>query len=100
MKSFFVKDNSAVGTQVVAALAYAISPLVSPGGTLILPIAGVGLMFGALAIFLVFGGAVGELIYATGDPEVKGFSRLLAREVTGMAERSGSEQSRDETSDV
>jgi glycosyltransferase involved in cell wall biosynthesis len=84
----------------VAALAYAMSPLVSPGGTLILPMAGVGLMFGALAIFLVFGGAVGELIYATGDLEVKGFSGLLAREVNGVPARSGSEQEINETSDV
>jgi len=64
------------------ALSVSVVPLFSPEGTLILPMAGVGVMLGALAMFLVMGGAVGELIYATGDIDLTEFSRLLASERT------------------
>jgi glycosyltransferase involved in cell wall biosynthesis len=67
------------------ALGMSVAPLFSPEGTLILPMAGVGLMLGALAMFLVMGGAVGELIYATGDIDLTEYSRLLASERTQTA---------------
>ncbi len=63
-------------------LAYSIAPLMTPAGTIVLPIAGVGIMFAALAMFLVLGGAVGELIYASGNIDLTEYSRLLASERT------------------
>lgn len=63
-------------------------PLFSNGGTLGLPLAGTGVLFGALAFFLFMGGAVGELIYATGNVDLSEYSRLLAvvREGPGAGE--------------
>lgn len=62
----------------IAAIVAAVAPLFSPGGALILPFAGTGVLFGALALFLIMGGAVGELIYATGNVDLTEYSRLLA----------------------
>jgi glycosyltransferase involved in cell wall biosynthesis len=65
---------------IVSAIAIiaSILPLFTPSGTLILPIAGAGVLFGALALFLIMGGAVGELIYTTGNVDLSEYSRLLA----------------------
>jgi hypothetical protein len=60
------------------ALILAVAPLFSPGGALILPYAGIGVMFEALAFFLVLGGAIGELVYVTGSVDLSEYSRLLA----------------------
>lgn len=60
-----------------AALIAAVMPLLTPGGELALPFAGTGLLFGALAFFLVMGGAVSELVYKTGDADLSSFSRFL-----------------------
>ena len=62
----------------MAALVAAVLPLFDPGGRLALPFAGTGLLFGALAFFLVMGGAVSELVYKTGDSDLSAFSRFLA----------------------
>jgi hypothetical protein len=62
----------------MAALVAAVLPLFDPGGRLALPFAGTGLLFGALAFFLVMGGAVSELVYKTGDADLTAFSRFLA----------------------
>jgi glycosyltransferase involved in cell wall biosynthesis len=62
----------------IATLVAAILPLFSPGGEIVLPFAGTGLLFGALAFFLVMGGAVSELVYKTGDADLSSFSRFLA----------------------
>jgi glycosyltransferase involved in cell wall biosynthesis len=62
----------------VAALVAAVLPLFRPDGQLILPFAGTGLLFGALAFFLVLGGAVGELVYATGNVDLTRYSRISA----------------------
>ena len=62
----------------LAAIAAAVMPLFSAGGSLVLPYAGTGVLFGAVAIFLVMSGAVGELIYATGNVDLSAYSRLLA----------------------
>jgi glycosyltransferase involved in cell wall biosynthesis len=55
-----------------------VAPLFSAEGTLLLPLAGTGVLFGALSLFLVMGGAVGELIYTTGNVDLSEYSRLLA----------------------
>ena len=62
----------------IVSLAAAIVPLFQPEGTLALPFAGTGVLLGALAFFLIMGGAVAELIYATGDVDLAEYSRLLA----------------------
>jgi glycosyltransferase involved in cell wall biosynthesis len=62
----------------IAALIAAVMPLFETGGELALPFAGTGLLFGALAFFLVMGGAVSELVYKTGDADLTSFSRFLA----------------------
>jgi len=62
----------------LVALAAAVMPLFSPDGELILPFAGTGLLFGALAFFLLLGGAVGELVYATGNVDLTRYSRISA----------------------
>jgi hypothetical protein len=62
----------------MAALVAAVLPLFEPGGQLALPFAGTGLLFGALAFFLVMGGAVSELVFKTGDADLTAFSRVLA----------------------
>jgi len=62
----------------IVALGAAVVPLFDSRGTLNLPFAGTGLLFGALALFLIMGGAIGELVYATGDVDMAGYSRLSA----------------------
>jgi glycosyltransferase involved in cell wall biosynthesis len=47
-----------------------------------LPVAGTGLLFGALGFFLIMGGAVGELVYATSDIDLAKYARMLAVERT------------------
>ena len=69
----------------LAAIIAAILPVLSPGGNLTLPLAGVGILFGALAMSLIMGGAVGELVYATGDIDLSGHSRLLAVQRTAAS---------------
>lgn len=43
-----------------------LTPLLSSGASIVVPFAGTGLLLVALGIFLVLGGAVGELIFSTG----------------------------------
>ena len=62
----------------LVALVAAVRPLFEPEGELALPFAGTGLLFGALAFFLLLGGAVGELVYATGNVDLTKYSRLSA----------------------
>jgi len=47
------------------------------------PIAGAGILFGSLVFFLVLCGALGELIYKTGDINLYLFSALTSEIVTG-----------------
>lgn len=61
------------------ALAYSVAPIFLSNGDLVLPYVGTGILYGALAIFLLLGGAVAELVYATGDIDLSEFSRFLAR---------------------
>ena len=60
------------------AIVVSILPLLAPDGGLVLPLAGVGVLFGALGVSLVMGGAIGELVYATGNIDLSDYSRLLA----------------------
>lgn len=71
----------------VVTLAVAVAPVFSAGGTLSLPFAGTGILLAALAFFLLMGGAVGELIYATGDVDLSDYSRLLAIVRSGLGLR-------------
>jgi glycosyltransferase involved in cell wall biosynthesis len=53
--------------------------LIAGSGRFSIPIAGTGVLFGALAFFLLMGGALGELIYKTGDLKIGQLSSLTAR---------------------
>jgi len=64
------------------AITVSVTPLFLAGGKIILPVAGVGLMFGAVGMFLIMGGAVGELVYVTGNLDLSEYSRLLAADRT------------------
>ncbi len=82
-------------------IALSIAPLFLPGGGIFsLPLAGTGVLFGALALFLIMGGAVGELIYATGDVDLVQYSQLLATERSEVLRVSPSAQSSRELSDA
>lgn len=48
------------------AIVASLMPLFSSDGRIVVPLAGTGVLLGALGIFLVLGGAVGELIFSTG----------------------------------
>jgi glycosyltransferase involved in cell wall biosynthesis len=50
--------------------------LMEPGGSISVPLAGTGVLFGALAIFLVANGVLAELVYKTGDVDVGAMARL------------------------
>jgi len=58
------------------------------------PIAGTGVLFGALAFFLLMGGALSELIYKTGDLRPGQLSSLTSRLLMGKG--SGGSGSRSE----
>ena len=49
------------------------------------PIAGIGILFGALACFLLLGGALGELIYKTGDTRLDRLAFLTVRDFSDDA---------------
>jgi len=68
----------------IIALVVSVLPLVAPDGGLVLPLAGVGVLFGALGMSLIMGGAIGELVYATGNIDLSEYSRLLAVDRTGV----------------
>ena len=56
----------------------AMLPLFAAEGALALPFAGTSVLLAALAFFLVMGGALGELIYATGDTHMSRYSGITA----------------------
>jgi glycosyltransferase involved in cell wall biosynthesis len=60
----------------IAALAASMAPLISGGGTISGPLAGTGVLFGALTVFLIFNGALAELVYRTGDVNLSMMGRL------------------------
>jgi glycosyltransferase involved in cell wall biosynthesis len=60
-------------------LAAGVAPLFGDAATISLPLAGTGVLLGALAIFLIMGGALGELVYETGDVDMSRFAQTTAR---------------------
>jgi glycosyltransferase involved in cell wall biosynthesis len=60
----------------VVCLVAGVQGLLAPGGTISVSLAGTGLLFGALAIFLLANGALAELVYKTGDIDVNALARL------------------------
>jgi hypothetical protein len=64
----------------VALLSFAffIAALTGGGEALSLPFAGTSVLLGALALFLLLGGALGELIYSTGDVDMSHYSGITA----------------------
>ena len=83
----------------IVALVASVLPLFSAGGRLILPYAGTGVLFGALALFLIMGGAVGELIYTTGNVDLSEYSRILAMPRHEAANRKPGRAAGGETAD-
>lgn len=83
----------------IVALVASVLPLFSAGGRLILPYAGTGVLFGALALFLIMGGAVGELIYTTGNVDLSEYSRILAMPRHSAANRKSGRAASGETAD-
>ena len=73
----------------VVLLLVSVLEMISGSDQFSVPIAGTGVLFGALAFFLLMGGALGELIYKTGDLKVGQLSSLTARFLT-RKESSGS----------
>jgi len=73
----------------VTLLLVSVLGLFSDAGRFSVPIAGTGVLFGALTFFLLMGGALAELIYKTGDLKLGQLSSLTARFLTGK-ESSGS----------
>jgi glycosyltransferase involved in cell wall biosynthesis len=53
-------------------------PLLGDGAALSLPFAGTAVLLAALSFFLVMGGALGELIYTTGDIDMSRYSGITA----------------------
>src|SRR5690606_22342850 len=49
------------------------------------PLAGVGVLFGALAFFMTMIGMLGEIVYKTGDAKDHRFSMLTAEALAGAA---------------
>jgi glycosyltransferase involved in cell wall biosynthesis len=60
-------------------LSLGIALALAPGGRLSLPVAGSGVIFLASTVFLIAGGALGELVYKLGDVRDVQFSRLTQR---------------------
>ena len=73
----------------VTLLLVSVLGLFSDAGRFSVPIAGTGVLFGALTFFLLMGGALAELIYKSGDLKLGQLSSLTARFLTGK-ESSGS----------
>jgi glycosyltransferase involved in cell wall biosynthesis len=62
----------------VALLLVALAPWLAGIGGASLPLAGTAVLLGALSIFLLLGGALGELVYSTGDVDMARFCGLSA----------------------
>jgi len=78
----------------VISLLFAMLPLISADGQVVLTYAGIGLLCGALALFLIMGGAVAELVYVTGDLDLSRYAGLLANTVARDGDLSASHLAR------
>ena len=83
----------ALPVAVISLLALGISlfDVASASASFSLPVAGIGLLFGTLACFLVLGGALGELIYKLGDIDLGKLSLLTTKRIQS-AGKSGTEK--------
>jgi glycosyltransferase involved in cell wall biosynthesis len=63
----------------LTALGLGVLPAIIYGRSVAIPLAGTGIVFLASAFFLIAGGALGELIYKTGDIRDHKFAELTAR---------------------
>jgi len=70
-----------ISTASLGASLYRLLALEQPFST---PIAGIGVLFGALAFFLLMIGMIGELVYKTGDSREDRMSMLTAQRLTGL----------------
>jgi glycosyltransferase involved in cell wall biosynthesis len=69
-----------------AALLYSFYEILSRAPVFSVPIAGVGVLFGALTAILLLGGVLGELIYKTGNTRLDRFSFLTAEKLQPKSE--------------
>ena len=67
----------------VSLLLASVLGIFADAGRFSVPLAGTGVLFGALTFFLIMGGALGELIYKTGDLKLGQLSSLTARFLSG-----------------
>lgn len=67
----------------IALLLAGVAPLLWASGSLSLPVAGSGLLFLSLAVTLVCAGALGELVFATGDVRPNQFAALTVKRLSG-----------------
>lgn len=66
-------------------IALSLLPLLESGGPIIVPYAGTGVLLAALGIFLVLGGAIGELIFSTGKiNQVRNKAPMVAHKVVDL----------------
>lgn len=84
----------------IVAMVASVWPLLSLDGSLILPFAGVGLLYGSVAVVLIMGGAIAEMIYASGDIDLSEYSRLLARSQVPSQKNQPNSTTISESSDV
>jgi glycosyltransferase involved in cell wall biosynthesis len=64
-----------------AALFISVYEVFVRSSTFSVPIAGVGVLFGALTVILLIGGMLSELLYKTGDVKLEGLSLLTAEKL-------------------
>lgn len=69
----------------IIAFTYTAFQVLIGGERIPLPIAGAGFIFAAGAVLLVSSGAIGELIFKTGDVRERDFARLTERHLAGSA---------------
>ena len=81
---FSVLALPAVVTSIVALFISIYGPLAT-SSTFSVPIAGVGVLFGALTVILLLGGVLGELVYKTGDTRLDKLSFLTAERLQPRA---------------
>ena len=68
-------------------IAGSIAPLITGEGSFVVSLAGTGVLLGALGLFLVFGGAVGELIFSTGSDSSNQVQKPIVIERVGDTNR-------------
>lgn len=67
----------------ILGLGIGIAPFFTDAGSISMPLAGTGVLLGSVGIFLLLSGALGELVYVTGDVDMTRYPLI----VTGDAEQ-------------